>query len=214
MVSKGNYPTIVGLISGCAQEGGRCKGGTAHPRNVEGVRVPQVVAAARAAGGAAPCQAAAWSLPGTSSSGARPMLGMHGLLAAGGATPQPVGWRHRPPDRAEGAVWSRIEPRFEATTFKAPRLQRHKRAASDSARLGNCSVTDQGEFNRKLSWQGAKSRTPRRPMRDNERQTQHEDQPHKPLHATELPKACWSRICKCVILKIMASISLNTDCFC
>ena len=89
----------------------------------------------------------------------------------------------------------------EATTFKAPRRQRQKRAESDSARLGNCSVTDQGEFNRKLSWQGAKPRTPRRPMRGNERQTQHENQLPKPLHATELPKACWSRVCKCVLLK-------------
>ena len=155
---------------------------------MEGVRVPQVVAAARAAGGAAPCQAAAWSLPGTSSPGARPMLGMVYL----------------PP----------VELRLSRLAGGIVRLQRQKRAASDSARLGNCSVTDQGDFNRKLSWQGAKSRSPRRPMRDKERQTQHEDQPHKPLHATELPKACWRRICKCVILKIMASISLNTDCFC
>ena len=57
----------------------------------------------------------------------------------------------------------------EATTFKAPRRQRQKRAESDSARLGNCSVTDQGEFNRKLSWQGAKPRTPRRPMRESDK---------------------------------------------
>lgn len=64
-----------------------------------------------------------------------------------------------------------------------------------------------------LSWQGAKPRTPRRPMREIDKHNMRINYLNRCMQQSRR-KACWSHICKCVILKITASISLNTGCFC